>query len=441
MKSKNFISVVIFLILLMFSINHVMAQPMEGTVNVSLQDVIGMALDASEDLQLQENAVKRELSNQKVERGELFPAISGSIGWSNNFEYPDITATSMTRDYHVDTGITISQNLFTFGRISHAISAAQKVVESSQYNNEGTKQEIIYNAKIGFYSAHLAKRTLEIAEESYANALSNKQILEDRAENGRVSKYDNIKISSDIAGRKPTVNNARADYVSAMETLKTLIGIESNQDVALTGALNEIYPEFQRETLALQLYHNQPAIKALASNIEEKEELIKSKKAYLYPSISGFVTWNHKGDSNDANMGSDSMDDYGVAGIKVSVPIWYGGISREKLKQAKIDKHDAELYFQQGKETYLLMLDKTLTEYREYKKTLDANNEAVRLAQESFAYSQEIFSSGQISVTDLNDAELQLTSAKINREVTLFNLNSTLATIERITLMEMQNEK
>jgi hypothetical protein len=43
-------------------------------------------------------------------------------------------------------------------------------------------------------------------------------------------------------------------------------------------------------------------------------------------------------------------------------------------------------------------------------------------------------------LTDLNDSELQLTNAKINKEKTLFNLNMTLALIERLTLVEAPHE-
>lgn len=409
-------------------------------LGISIETAIDMALEASEELKLKDNEVKRKSSFENEERSSLLPKIIGEIGWSNNFEYPDISATAATKDYHAGAGVTITQTVFTFGRISHAISAARKAIESSIFNKKSIEQEVIYNTKIAYYSAYLAKRILNIAEGSYNNALKNKDILEGRSAGGRVSKYDNIKIASDIASRKPSVNNARADMASAMETLKVIIGINSKDMVDLKEIPLEEYPDINRDELALALYNNQPAIRSLAKDIEEQESIVKSKKATLYPEVSAFATWNHKGDSNDFYLGGDNMDDYGVAGFKISVPVWLGGISREKLYQAKLDKEDAKLKFKQRGEEYLLLLDKAVNEYNEYKKTLDANKEAIRLAEESFNYSRELLGSGQLSVTDLNDAELQLTNSKINKEITLFNLNSTLAVIERLTLMRENYE-
>jgi outer membrane protein TolC len=70
--------------------------------------------------------------------------------------------------------------------------------------------------------------------------------------------------------------------------------------------------------------------------------------------------------------------------------------------------------------------------YEQYKENLKANIDAVNLAEESFKQSQEMFASGQLTLTDLNDAELLLTNQRLNKETTLFNINITLAEIEKL---------
>ncbi len=420
--------------------NVVLAQESGEVLSISLQDAISMAIESSEDLKIQGNQIKRRSSLKKEERAEVLPQISVAAQWANNFEYPAAAAVAGTRDYTLDAGVSVTQSLFTFGQISNTITAAQKALEASSFDYEGEKQKVIYDTKISFYSACLSIKTLEIAEKSLDNALENKKILKDRSSGGRASKYDNIKILSDVAARNPSVNNARADFVSSIEALKVAVGIESQRSLKLLSAMEESFPDFQRQELALTLYHNQPAIKSLSKSVEEKESLVRSKKAAFMPEISIFATWNHKGSSNDSYIGSDNLNDYGVAGLKVSIPIWLGGKNYEALSQARIDKNDAELQYQKGKEDYLLLLDQSLGEYNEYKKTLEANNKSISLAKEAFDYSQKLFGSGQISVSDLNDAELQLTSAKLNKELTLFNLNRILAIIERLTLLEESNE-
>ncbi|MFO8052890.1 MAG: TolC family protein [Candidatus Omnitrophota bacterium] len=413
----------------------------EEAIEVDLKKAISMALDASENYKIEANKVRRNQEEYRKERSRALPQVAGKASWSNNFQYPDTTAAASVGDYNLDTGITVNQKVFTFRKVSSAIKAAKKAIEVSRYGKETLKQKVIYDTKLAYYSSCLAKRRLEIAKQSYKNAKQNEEILRSYSAAGRASKYDNIKISADIASRKPIINNAYTEYYSAMETLKVVIGVNSEAKIRLSQKFPDKYPRFKKDKVALSLYRNQPAIKALAKSIEKGEYLIDAKKAAFYPEVSLFSTWNHKGSSNDFEVGGDYLKDYGVAGLKVKVPIWTSGKTAAELSQARIDKENAELKYKKGKKDYLLELDKALSQYRGYLKTLKSNKEAVRLAKEAFDLSQQMLEVGKISLTDLNDSELKLTNEKINKEVTLFNINTTLAKIERLTLIGEQNDK
>lgn len=431
--------ILMLFIVLVLQLSLVLAKE-NKTVRLNLEKTISMALDASESYKIETNNIEKSQQSYKEERSQALPQISGEFIWYNNFEYPNVPTTTNTKDYELDSGLALEQKIFTFGRVSSAIKAVRQAVEVSKYDAETTKQKIIYDAKLAYYSVYLAKRSLEIAEQSYKNAKQNEKILRNRLVSGRASKYDNIKISADIASRKPVVNNAFADYYSAIEALKIVVGVDTEANIELTEEFPDSYLKFERDKLAMSLYHNQPAIKALIKSIEKSQYLISAKKAEFYPEISLFGTWNHKGSSNDLGIGGNYLEDYGVGGIKVDVPIWTSGKTSAELAQARINKENAELEYKKGKEDYLLELDKALSRYRSYLKTLESNREAVRLAREAFKLSQEMFEAGKISITDLNDSELKLTNEMLSKESTLFNINVTLAVIERLTLIGAGHE-
>ncbi|MDD5069469.1 MAG: TolC family protein [Candidatus Omnitrophica bacterium] len=409
-------------------------EAIEGKLSLDLEKTIEMTIDASEDLQIQDNEIKRGRSKYKEERSDMFPQVNAFLSWGYNYEYPDITATALMKDYDLNSGVTLNQKIYSFGKIAYAVSAAKKAITTSTYNRQSLLQEVIYSARIAYFSAYLAKRSLEIVQESYNNAQLNKAILEKRAFSGRVSKHDNIKISADIAARMPIVNNARAVYLSAIETLSVAVGADRNQPIELTQGFSENYPSFVREEMLLSLRQKQPAIKALAKTIKEKEDLLRSKKAGYFPEVSAFASWNHLGSGDGLSRGRDAMEDYGIVGAIINVPIFTGKKTQAEVAQALIDKDNAVLEHQKGLKAYALELDKAMDEYNEYRNTLEANKTAVTLAEQAFDLSQNLFKAGQISVTDLNDAELQLTNQRLNKESTLFNLEVTLARIERLTL-------
>jgi outer membrane protein TolC len=440
MQTKNI--KYILLLLFFFQLNVCWAKEVKNrTLQLNLEKAIEMALDSSENYQIRVNTVKRKEAEYRKKRSDKLPQINGNLTWSNNFYYPSITSTASTRDYQLDSGVGVEQKIFTFGKVSSAVKAAKKDIEASRYDKETFKQKVIYDTKLAYHSAYLAKETLEIAKQSHNNAKENKQILRSRTVSGRVSRYDNIKISADISSRKPVVDNAYTDYTSAMGTLRVVAGIDPSIKIELVEEPLDNYPGFRKDELALALYQNQPAIKALAKLIEKNQNLINFKKGSFYPEFSLFGSWNHRGSSNDFAVGERHLEDYGVAGLKVNVPIWTGGKTTAELAQARIDKNNAELKYEQGKKDYLLELDKALSQYRGLLKTLESNKEAVYLAKEAFKVSQEMFKAGKISITDLNDSELKLTNEKINKEMTLFNINITLAKIERLTLIGNKDDK
>lgn len=425
---------VFYFILFIFIPVGLFAGSSKKTVGLNLQKTVSMALDSSEDYKIKLNQLEYSRQKYRENRAKALPSLDGEASWSNNFEYPDIAAAASTKDYAFDSSLNFEQLLFSFGKINSLIKSSRKNIDVSDYQRQNVKESIIYEAKLAYYNLWLANRRLQIARDSYKNAKQNKEILKERTVSGRASRFDNIKTSADIASRKPAVSNALSDYNSAEETLKVTVGLSGEVSIELTEGISDDYPQLKRKELVESLYKNQPIIKAYKELIKVNEYLVASKRASFYPEISAFGSWSHKGSSNDSDIGESNLEDYGVAGLKVDLPIWTSGEVSSQLAQAKIDKSNAELEYKKVKEDYLLALDKALNQYRGYLKTLKANREAVSLARESFNLSQELFQSGKISVTDLNDAELNLTNEKAKEAVTLFNLNTTLAEIERLTL-------
>ena len=135
----------------------------------------------------------------------------------------------------------------------------------------------------------------------------------------------------------------------------------------------------------------------------------------------------------------DILDQYGLAGLKVTVPVFTGGETTAKYRQAVRDRENAALALERARENLLLELRNAVSEYHYYLETLKANNRAVDLAGQSFKLTQDLFETGQVTLTDLNDAELQLTGEKLGKVMTLYNINRTLAKIEQLTLVKAES--
>ena len=409
----------------------------QEALHVSIEEAITLALRTSEDVQIATNEIDKMRYRYKEARSTIYPHIEGEITWAHYPEYPPAAAAT-TKDYSLGTGVTVSQVLWAFGRVSSAIRMADKYIAISRLNKDIARQEIVYNTKLSYYSAVLAERTLSIVMESYENARKNKRLLEKRTSSGRSSKADNIKMAADIASRVPEVNNARATFNSAMRTLKIIIGVEETAPVTLTDDFLAHYRMFEKGPLEESLRENEPTLQALRKQIEADKDVIKLRRANFLPTISAFATWDYKGIGDTYEVRRENLDHYVVAGLKVSVPIWAGGEKIAQLNQAKIDKENDILQLQKTTKELGLKLENAVSEYHAYIDTLEANRQAVELVQESFKMIQDLFESGQVTLADLNDAELQLTNQRLSMMLTLYNINTTAAEIEKLAAKELR---
>ncbi len=407
-------------------------------MEVGLDDVIRLSLQNSEDLKIQDNQVGRSEGVYKQVRSDILPHLNVKAVWTNNMEYPDSAAEDMT-DHALEGGLSASQVLWSFGKVAFAVKSSRQSLEAVKFNREAGRQDIIYAAKLGYYGTLLARNTLSITEKSYANAVENKELMGKRAYGGRSSKYEIIRMNAEVAARIPMVNDARTEFDAATETLKKMIDAEPDCKLALSGNFSQEYADFNYASLVSLMHAREPALKSLNKNIEAAESQLRSRYGALLPTLSAFASLSRAGGSNQHSfLRGDRLDPYTSAGLKVEFPIWEGGLKEAQLRQSPADKEIAVLRRKQAGKELLLELKRSCLEYRQYKSNLAANIDAVSLAEESFRQSQEMFYSGQISLADLHDAERLLTNQRLNKEITLYNINITLAKIEKLIAGEYE---
>ena len=404
----------------------------EPALQVNLDETINRALETSEEIKIKAQEINRARGVYQEVRSGMLPHVSAETTWTHNLDYPE-KAASEYADREFNGGVSASQIIWSFGKIMYAVNSAKSAAEASVFNKEASEQEVVYAAKLSYFSSVLARNALSITEKSYMNVLENKKLMRERTYGGRSPKYEIIRMDAEVASRIPTVNEARTEFDAALETLRKIIDINLETEIKLVGDFQNKYDDYNYDILVAAMYEYEPSLQGLGKTIKSAEEKVKSRYASFLPTLSAFGSWSYGGGSNEhIFVNNDELDNYSAAGLKVSIPIWEGGEKQAQLNQSKADKEIAVLKRKQLERNLLLELKKAFLEYEQYKNNFKANIDAVNLAEESFKQQQEMFASGQVTLTDLNDSELLLTNQRLNKEMTLFYINVTLAKIEKL---------
>ena len=415
------------------------------TLHLSLTEAIEIALHQNEDMKIAQINEDQAEKEYQIIRSQMLPHISAQGIASKYFDRSVVPKTvpgpggvavfhdmPINRKYGLETQLIATQVLFSFGQIFNSVQAANQGIEIKKIQKENDRQDIILNTTNTYLALLLSEKALKIAKESHENATTIKSILSGRYSKGRSPLADLVKLDRDIAFRWTEVLKAKNENEMAEAYLKYYLNVGQDTHLVLKTDLSMI--SLTNIDLYEKRLQNNSNIKLLKNKITADDYLIKSKKAAFLPTLSSFVAYNHTG-SSEKNDFSDvpGINHVGTVGIRINIPLFEGGKTSSAYKNAVLEKTKTMISLEKAKRLLVLDLEKSLIEFQSHRAIYKQNLQSIELAKKTFEISKKRFASGQSSITELNDAELLLTQAKINKEMTLFKINQLNAKINRLT--------
>lgn len=401
-------------------------------LELSLEDSINRAESYSPLLKLEKVNIEQLEHDKRKALGLALPQISTEYTINNFKTKPSYGGFSLNSDYERTVGVTVSQALFTFGAVGNAVKAADAATEMAQLKQKLTKREVVYLTKVSYYSVLLAQEQLKIVESSLSNAQDNLNILQNYFSSGRPPRGDLIRLQTDVALRKPQVEQAKSALEQAKAQLKVVLGIKDVKDIKLKDDFKTAFSSINFETLSDQLLNQELQVKVLEQQIEFTDRLRKAQRGKMLPSIGAFYSYSSSERSNQEIFDTDSTINSSVVGLSVNWDIWNGGQNRAEYKKAMAEKTKAQIELQKTKDDLYVQLKQTIQSFNTLQKNIKSDMQAVKLAEQSFKLSQNRFKAGKTSITELNSTEQLLTQSKATLAQHKYQINQSYALIQKL---------
>jgi len=415
------------------------AQGSVSPIRLSLADAISRVLEHSEDLAISRQSIEKMDNTYTEVRASAYPQLSATLGWNTYITSPVLAIAGQEFDfkqeYEASAGAMLTQVVWAFGKVSAAIDIARQAFSLERFTAEATAHEVAFMARQLYYTGVFARESAAIARRSYADAVKNDAALKERFIAGRVSRMDNVKMAADVAVRQSPVLKAEDQLARLLADIRSLAGLAADTPVVLTDGFSAVFVEYDARELQRRLVLHAPALKAMRQAVELKSRIAGLRERGHLPILSAYASYTYSGDGN-AVIPRDEMDPAIVAGLSLNFPLWDSGAIQGAFRQAVNDREIARLGYEKKKRELTVALDAALSQYRAYAAMYRADQEAIRLARESYRITQESFGAGQATLSQLNDAERQLTLAELQALTTLYNLHLLQATIARLAPAE-----
>lgn len=385
-------------------------------MDLSLDDAISKVMAESNDIKKAEANVKKAKASLDAVNANRWVNINANASYINMVDVEHPTSDngirlppelggvlqSMGRDASgieipdnlFMAGVTITQPIYTFGKIGNAVDSVRSAIKMSRTNRELTRREVAYSAADLYWTAKMTDEIVKLAKKDLDNARVSKSKL---TATGRANRGNLVKIETDIATKEINLSDAEFNRDTAHRMLKIFAGIDVDEPLNLTDNFPTSFPTMQEKKLK-----SSPQWDVLQEQVNMYEAKASSQRANGNPTLAAVGAYNY------TTMGNDVDDVFGKKGsqsaywgLSLQVPIFTGGLNRAN---GTVDAMNAEVARQDLDKAKKITTEKYNTAIRQYNhlcNNLTNMQNARDLAAKAYQFSQARFGSGQTSAVEL----------------------------------------
>jgi outer membrane protein len=390
------------------------SQPAVATASLTLDQAENLALTNQPRLLAAQLRSRAAAERIREARAGLFPIASFDATGAEVADTGTATAagnlTTSSLSDRFAYGANLSQLVTDFGR-THALISSERANSEAQADRATlTRAQVRLHVRDDYYAVLGQESVLNAAQAALANrrlVLRQLNVLE---QNQLRSTLDVNFAAVLVSQAQLAVVQAQSDVSQARASLATAMG--ESQPVA--ASLVPIDPNTEPlppgpEDAQGQAQQQRADLSAARADQKAAEQYASAEKRLRLPTLKVLAA---AGDIpyHDHTLHSD----YTAAGFNLDIPVFNGGLFSARRAQAELQ---ANARSQDAKELSLEVSEQVRNAWyraNEAFQSLDVSSQLVTQAREALRLAQDRYDAGLGSIVELNEAQLNETSAEIN---------------------------
>lgn len=331
-----------------------------------------------------------------------------------------------------NAGVSASMPLVN-AQLWKSLKISGKSVELAVEKARSSRLEMVTQVKQSYYAALLAKEALNVYKDVYANAVENFKQTEMRYNAQKASELEYTRAKSTVASAIPNVYNAESSVVLSLWQLKAVMGVELDQNIDVAGSLEDYTDEMALEnsTDIMNLDHNS-TMRQLAIQADQLAETVKLQQYAYIPSLALTFSYSLNAMTNDFKFSDYKWTPYSYVGLSLNIPIFSGGKRLNDVRQAKVQASELAIQVNDTERQLKIAIRQYLNTMETQMKSCAAAKEAVETAQKAYDIATQSYNVGRSTITELNDAQLALTQAKLGESQSIYSYMVAKSSLEQI---------
>ena len=430
----------------------------QEAVPLSLEEAIHLAEEHNRELLMADQSVVQARGTVTEYRAAAYPQLDFVFDWKHNLLIPTEEFDMMGGLSEllesmgmppVDLGgpeefdlvppdeftfnVSLTQSIYTFGRLYHAIKLARTYVQLARTGRELTRQDVRLEVTRAYYQVLYLQELVEVARAALDQAVQTRDNLRARYEQGTISEFDYLRSQVEAANRRPPLLNARTAVILAQKGLKRLLGMDLDTPVRLTSEFRESPVDVTLEEARDEALTGRQELVALSIQADAAHREYAIYRADMLPSLSAYSNWTYTGSEQSGYGGGGDLEWYQFwdVGVQFYVPLFDGLRNWGRMRQARARQFSIELQQDDLQDLIRLEVESHVTTLQTIQVEFVAHREAVAFARRTVELANLRFENGLGTQLDVIDAETALTLARHNLADARYRYNVHFSQLER----------
>lgn len=442
-----------------------------ATKVISIEQALEIALSENASVKVADMEVLRTGYARKGSYASLFPQIDGNAAYQRtikkqvmymDFDMPgmgggegegDSSSSSSSSSSAAASGFEVGRwNTWSAGvsasmplvnaQLWQSLKISDMDVELAVEKARSSKLEMVKQVKQAYFACLLAKEAFGVYKSVYENALANLEQTQRKYNAQKASELDLARAKTSLANAIPNVFDAENSVVLSLWQLKAVMGVDLSEEIDVDGTLLD----YDDELLEVSVCMEQPDLSGNSSLRQldiQAQQLAASIKAQEYaslPSIALSFSYSINAMTNDFKFNTYRWSPYSYVGLSLQVPILAGGKRANAVRQARVQADELAVQTQETERQLRIAIRQCLNTMDTAVKSYSSALSAVESAGKAYDIASKSYSIGKNTLTDLNDAQLALTQARLTSSQAVYNYLVAKANLESHIGADFTNE-
>ena len=395
---------------------------------ITLEQAVTVALEKNKDLNTAQLEIEKADARVSEAWGYAMPSVDLSANYTRSLErpvffLPDFANPGSNKTVPVKIGtehswgMTLSARQTIFNStVIIGVGAAHIYSEAARELYRAKKLETVSNVRKTFYAVLLASEARDLMRANLKNAEENLGNVRTMSKQGLVSEYDELRATVGVENLRPEVIRAENNYLLALDGLKSAMGIDASEQIIVDGTLQfQQVPEDRVVSAVDQVKESNAGLKALRLQIGVNQAFLNVERSNYLPMVSAFGNLQYQAAKNTFNISTNDFFRSSQVGLSLSFSVFQGFQTNARVDQAKVEVRKTEEQVANLENNLRTAAHSLVLQLRQSQQRIEAQGKTVEQAERGYKIATTRFLSGAGTQLEVNDAQLALTQAKVNR--------------------------